>query len=141
SPRSPQAARTVTRAKTAARRLVGNNPPRPSSRAAGGARAPARGAAASAARGGACAGAAARVVVRSPCAACIMRRPARQGVASPMEAPLEQAGAPAADARLLTPRFVRVTAANFFSFPTFASFFLLPLHARALGGSARTIGL
>src|SRR5262245_16583882 len=38
-------------------------------------------------------------------------------------------------------RFARVTAANFFFFLTFASFFLLPLHVRALGGSERTIGL
>ena len=38
-------------------------------------------------------------------------------------------------------RFARVTAANFFFFLTFASFFLLPLHVRALGGSEHTIGL
>jgi MFS family permease len=37
-------------------------------------------------------------------------------------------------------RFARVTAANFCFFMTFASFFLLPLHVRALGGSERTIG-
>lgn len=37
--------------------------------------------------------------------------------------------------------FARVTTANFFFFLTFASFFLLPLHIRALGGSERTIGL
>src|SRR3989449_6567215 len=37
--------------------------------------------------------------------------------------------------------FARVTAANFCFFLTFASFFLLPLHVRALGGSERTIGL
>ncbi len=38
-------------------------------------------------------------------------------------------------------RFARVTAANFFFFLNFASFFLLPLHVRALGGSEQTIGL
>lgn len=38
-------------------------------------------------------------------------------------------------------RFARVTAANFFFFLTFAAFFLLPLHVRALGGSEHTIGL
>jgi len=38
-------------------------------------------------------------------------------------------------------RFVRLTLANFFFFLTFASFFLLPLHVRALGGSEHTIGL
>src|SRR5262245_65307943 len=38
-------------------------------------------------------------------------------------------------------RFARVTAANFFFFLTFASYFLLPLHVRALGGSEHTIGL
>src|SRR6266566_3980333 len=37
--------------------------------------------------------------------------------------------------------FARVTAANFCFFLTFASFFLLPLHVRALGGTERTIGL
>jgi MFS family permease len=37
--------------------------------------------------------------------------------------------------------FVRVTFANFFFFMNFASFFLLPLHVRALGGSERMIGL
>src|SRR5262245_65781576 len=36
--------------------------------------------------------------------------------------------------------FARVTTANFFFFLNFASFFLLPLHVRALGGSERTIG-
>src|SRR5256886_5361749 len=70
-----------------------------------------------------------------------MRRPSRQGVASSMRAPHAEAGAPAAADRLLTPRFLRVTAANFCFFLTFASFFLLPLHVRALGGSERTIGL
>jgi MFS family permease len=42
---------------------------------------------------------------------------------------------------VLSPAFVRVIAANFCFFLTFASFFLLPLHIRALGGSERTIGL
>lgn len=37
--------------------------------------------------------------------------------------------------------FARVTIANFFFFMNFASFFLLPLHVRALGGSEHTIGL
>src|SRR6266566_2298934 len=37
--------------------------------------------------------------------------------------------------------FARLTAANFCFFLTFASFFLLPLHVRALGGTERTIGL
>src|SRR5258705_10544990 len=37
--------------------------------------------------------------------------------------------------------FARVTAANFCFFLTFASFFLLPLHVRALGGTERTIGV
>ena len=37
--------------------------------------------------------------------------------------------------------FVRVTAANFFFFLTFASFFLLPLWVRDLGGSESTVGL
>jgi MFS family permease len=41
---------------------------------------------------------------------------------------------------LLAPEFLRVTLANFFFFLTFASFFLLPLHVRALGGSERTVG-
>ena len=43
-------------------------------------------------------------------------------------------------ASLLSPAFVRVAAANFCFFLTFASFFLLPLHVRALGGSERTVG-
>jgi len=41
---------------------------------------------------------------------------------------------------LLSPAFVRVTVANFCFFLTFASFFLLPLHVRALGGTERTVG-
>lgn len=36
--------------------------------------------------------------------------------------------------------FLRVTIGNFFFFLTFASFFLLPLHIRELGGSERTVG-
>src|SRR5205814_579263 len=36
-------------------------------------------------------------------------------------------------------RFARVTIANFFFFLSFASFFLLPLHVRALGGSERLV--
>ena len=36
--------------------------------------------------------------------------------------------------------FARLTAANFCFFLTFASFFLLPLHVRALGGTERTTG-
>jgi len=47
----------------------------------------------------------------------------------------------AGDDRLLSPRFVRVTVANFFFFMNFASFFLLPLRVRALGGSELTVGL
>ncbi|TMA39002.1 MAG: MFS transporter [Deltaproteobacteria bacterium] len=66
---------------------------------------------------------------------------AARRAASSMRAPHAEAGAPAADDRLLTPRFLRVTAANFCFFLTFASFFLLPLHVRELGGSERTIGL
>ena len=41
---------------------------------------------------------------------------------------------------LLSPAFVRVALANFCFFLTFASFFLLPLHVRDLGGSERTVG-
>jgi len=41
---------------------------------------------------------------------------------------------------LASTQFVRVTLANFFFFLTFASFFLLPLHIRALGGSEQTVG-
>src|SRR5258708_4284522 len=41
---------------------------------------------------------------------------------------------------LWAPAFVRVTLANFCFFLTFASFFLLPLHVRELGGSERTVG-
>jgi MFS family permease len=43
-------------------------------------------------------------------------------------------------ASLASPAFVRVAIANFCFFLTFASFFLLPLHVRALGGSERTVG-
>jgi MFS family permease len=47
---------------------------------------------------------------------------------------------PAAPEPLWSGRFARITTANFFFFLTFASFFLLPLHVRALGGSERTVG-
>jgi MFS family permease len=43
-------------------------------------------------------------------------------------------------APLLSPAFLRVTLANFCFFLCFASFFLLPLHVRELGGSEQTIG-
>ena len=43
-------------------------------------------------------------------------------------------------AALWSPAFLRVTLANFCFFLTFASFFLLPLHVRALGGTERTVG-
>ncbi|HUI27263.1 MAG TPA: MFS transporter [Candidatus Kryptonia bacterium] len=42
--------------------------------------------------------------------------------------------------RLLSGPFIRVTLANFFFFLNFASFFLLPLHVKALGGSEATVG-
>jgi MFS family permease len=61
---------------------------------------------------------------------------ASRGARFPMRAPRS---APGDDERAA--RFARVTAANFFFFLTFASFFLLPLHVRALGGGERTIGL
>lgn len=41
---------------------------------------------------------------------------------------------------ILSGRFLRLTAANFCFFMTFATFFLLPLHVRALGGSEQTVG-
>lgn len=41
---------------------------------------------------------------------------------------------------LLSGPFARVTAANFFFFLNFASFFLLPLYVKALGGSEATVG-
>ena len=41
---------------------------------------------------------------------------------------------------ILSGRFLRLTLANFCFFMTFATFFLLPLHVRALGGSDRTVG-
>lgn len=41
---------------------------------------------------------------------------------------------------LLSGPFVRVTIANFFFFLNFASFFLLPLHVKALGGSEAIVG-
>lgn len=43
-------------------------------------------------------------------------------------------------APLLTGPFLRTTVANFFFFLNFASYFLLPLHIRELGGSEATIG-
>ncbi|GIW42455.1 MAG: MFS transporter [Candidatus Binatia bacterium] len=42
--------------------------------------------------------------------------------------------------RGLPPAFLRTTFVNFFFFLNFASFFLLPLHVRALGGSEATVG-
>jgi MFS family permease len=41
---------------------------------------------------------------------------------------------------LLTGPFARVTVANFFFFLNFASFFLLPLYVKALGGTEATVG-
>lgn len=41
---------------------------------------------------------------------------------------------------MLTPPFLLTTAANFFFFLNFASYFLLPLHVRELGGSEAMIG-
>ncbi len=41
---------------------------------------------------------------------------------------------------VLSGRFLRLTVANFCFFMTFATFFLLPLHVRALGGTDRTVG-
>lgn len=41
---------------------------------------------------------------------------------------------------VLSGRFLRLTVANFCFFMTFATFFLLPLHVRELGGSDRTVG-
>ncbi|MFN8601428.1 MAG: MFS transporter [Candidatus Binatia bacterium] len=41
---------------------------------------------------------------------------------------------------ILSGRFLRLTVANFCFFMTFATFFLLPLHVRALGGSDQTVG-
>ncbi|MEI8357231.1 MAG: MFS transporter [Deltaproteobacteria bacterium] len=46
-----------------------------------------------------------------------------------------------AAARVLSPRFLRITAANFCFFMTFATFFLLPLRIRELGGTDRDVGL
>jgi MFS family permease len=42
--------------------------------------------------------------------------------------------------RLLSGRFLLCTIANFLFFLNFASYFLLPLHIRALGGSESTVG-
>jgi MFS family permease len=44
-------------------------------------------------------------------------------------------------AALFTGPFARVTIANFFFFLNFASFFLLPLYVKALGGSETTVGV
>ena len=41
---------------------------------------------------------------------------------------------------LLNGPFLRATLANFFFFLNFASYFLLPLHLRSLGGSEAMIG-
>jgi MFS family permease len=41
---------------------------------------------------------------------------------------------------VLSGPFLRVTLANFFFFLNFASFFLLPLHIKALGGNEATVG-
>src|SRR5258708_11816602 len=43
-------------------------------------------------------------------------------------------------ARLLSGPFARVKVANFFFFLNFASFFLLPLYVKSLGGSEATVG-
>jgi predicted MFS family arabinose efflux permease len=69
-----------------------------------------------------------------------MRASARQDAAPHMARPALRVPTPPL-ARAPTACFVRVTLANFFFFMNFASFFLLPLHVRALGGSERTIGL
>lgn len=42
---------------------------------------------------------------------------------------------------LLSPRFLRITAANFCFFMTFATFFLLPVRIRELGGTDSQVGL
>jgi len=42
---------------------------------------------------------------------------------------------------MFSARFLRVTAANFFFFLNFASFFLLPLHVKELGGSEVVVGM
>ncbi len=42
---------------------------------------------------------------------------------------------------MFSPPFVLTTAANFFFFLNFASYFLLPLHVRALGGNEALIGM
>ena len=43
--------------------------------------------------------------------------------------------------RVFSPEFVRLTAANFCFFMTFASFFLLPIRIHELGGNDRDVGL
>ena len=42
---------------------------------------------------------------------------------------------------ILSGAFLRVTLANFFFFLNFASFFLLPLHVKALGGNEAMVGV
>jgi MFS family permease len=49
--------------------------------------------------------------------------------------------AAARSASLFSGPFARVTVANFFFFLNFASFFLLPLYVKMLGGSESTVGL
>lgn len=56
--------------------------------------------------------------------------------ARPTEAPEPSAREP-----ILSGRFLRVTAANFCFFMTFASFFLLPVRIRELGGTHEQVGL
>lgn len=48
---------------------------------------------------------------------------------------------PAEAASLLSPKFLRVTAANFCFFMTFATFFLLPVRIRELGGTDAQVGV
>jgi MFS family permease len=58
-----------------------------------------------------------------------------------MTSPAVQMPPPTSSARqVLSGRFLRVTAANFCFFMTFASFFLLPLRVRELGGDDRMVG-
>jgi Na+/melibiose symporter-like transporter len=49
--------------------------------------------------------------------------------------------AAARGASLFSGPFARVTVANFFFFLNFASFFLLPLYVKVLGGGEPTVGL
>ena len=79
--------------------------------------------------------------------------PPHRTTLSPTSRPAPETASPGADARLPRPappaparerllsgRFLRVTAGNFFFFMTFASFFLLPLRVRELGGDERMVG-